>query len=778
MKTTITLTLIAMFILACSPVEWVGSSPPTETRVAPTLAPTVSVTVADPHPTIPAIPTIAPTPVPDLPGRIQRLSRASNGQAGNGDSHSPAISADGRWVAFVSRSDNLVTADDNVCQQHGEPINCADIFLHDRQTGRTERISQASDGRQSNGDSFSPVISADGQWIAYTSQADNLVVGDTNETSDVFLFHRQSGVTRRISMGSDGTQADGRSFGPQISPDGRFVAFTSQASSLVFGDTNQVADVFVYGHENGTISRVSLTAEGEQSQQSSLALALSNDGQQILFAASGSLTAGTDSSDGLFLHDRLSQTTQQIVQDESGLGIFAASMSADARLVAYQQFVGHWDIFVQDVETQARRQINLASDGSPANFDSFSPVMSADGRWVAFSSRATNLVPHDDNGVEDIFVHEVETGRTQLISRHADGTLGNGPSEFPMISPNGQWVIFTSAADNLLASDQNGSLDVFLHELAPSQSPAAWSAPTTAQFDLSRLSRTQVEVGFPLLDVAISPNAEKLAISGVGGAGIYSLPDITRQLFWWNTRVDSVTWSPDGHRLATTDLDGSVPVWAASTGGKLNLLGILTTDPPTWKPQAAWSPSGEYVASNSIYANVYVWRVVSATADIMLNESGASRVNGLAWRPDERMVAVSDSAGVRLWQIPSKESRLILPNKGQYAITDLAWSASGDNLAFSSQTVSDGRGRVHVWQAGGKLAVLEGPTQAVQAVSWSPDGWLVSGGADGLWIWDLPTARPTIIDGLGPITSVDWSADGRYLVAGTEEGIIYMWTVE
>src|SRR5262245_5535305 len=166
-----------------------------------------------------------------LPGMAQtaRVSLGSGGIQANSNSLSPAISADGRWVAFASSAQNLVPNDTN---------DKEDVFVHDRHTGETTRVSVRSGGVQGNDDSFGPVISADGRWIAFVSAAGNLVDGDTNHLVDVFLHDRESGMTSRVSVGPDGTQGGLESRDPTISGDGRWVAFSSIATNLVVGDTN------------------------------------------------------------------------------------------------------------------------------------------------------------------------------------------------------------------------------------------------------------------------------------------------------------------------------------------------------------------------------------------------------------------------------------------------------------------------------------------------------------------------------------------------------------
>jgi hypothetical protein len=172
-------------------------------------------------------------------GTTERVSVGQGGVQANSLSGYAVLSADGRFVAFVSGASNLVPGDTN---------DEEDVFVHDRRTGRTERVSLGQRDVQGNRGSFDPALSADGRFVAFVSWASNLVPGDTNDEEDVFVRDRRTGKTERVSLGPNGIQGNGDSGGiytPALSTDGRFVAFDSEASNLVPGDTNNWQDVFV-----------------------------------------------------------------------------------------------------------------------------------------------------------------------------------------------------------------------------------------------------------------------------------------------------------------------------------------------------------------------------------------------------------------------------------------------------------------------------------------------------------------------------------------------------
>ena len=213
------------------------------------------------------------------PQATSRESVGAGGAQGDGRSILPAISSDGRYVTFQSDAASLVAGDTN---------GVTDVFVHDRLTGTTERVSVDSAGAQGNGASSVPSISADGRYVAFLSDATNLVAGDTNGVSDVFVHDRTTGATERASVSTGGTQSDGGCGYVAISPDGRFVAFGSLAANLVSGDTNGTGDVFLRDRTTGTTERVSVTTGGAQGNNFSGSPAVSADGRYVAFESRAS----------------------------------------------------------------------------------------------------------------------------------------------------------------------------------------------------------------------------------------------------------------------------------------------------------------------------------------------------------------------------------------------------------------------------------------------------------------------------------------------------------
>jgi Tol biopolymer transport system component len=292
--------------------------------------------------------------------------------------------------------------------------------------GITQRVSVSSQGAAGDNDSVLAAVSADGRLVAFWSFASNLVPGDTNGTTDVFVRDRQAATTERVSVSSNEEQANASSSGAALSADGRLVAFSSAATNLVPGDVDDAAlDVYLRDRQAGTTEGISTTQPPS----------------------------------GLLLHSA------------------SPSLSADGRLVAFHSWEsnlvpgdtnGRFDVFVFDRQTQTTERVSLSSTGVEGNNDSTGPSISADGRLVAFTSDADNLVAGDGNFDLDVFVHDRQTHTTVRASVTSDGTetgfeLG---SLNAALSADGQVVAFESEGA-LVAEDGGFPVDVFVHDEQP-----------------------------------------------------------------------------------------------------------------------------------------------------------------------------------------------------------------------------------------------------------------------------------------------------------------------
>jgi Tol biopolymer transport system component len=403
-------------------------------------------------------------------GQTSRVSVGTGGAQPNDDSSWPSISADGRYVAFTSYASNLVAGDTN---------NWDDVFVHDRQTGKTDRVSVRTGGGQTSGGygAYPVSISGDGRYVAFDSFASNLVAGDTNGERDVFVHDRQTRRTTRVSVATSGIQANGMSGDPAISRDGRYVAFLSYASNLVPGDTNNTADVFVHDRQTRRTTRVSVGSGGAPGNGWSGRQAISSDGRYVAFQSDASnLVAGdTNGTTDVFVHDRQTRRTSRVSVKTDGTQAngpsYAPHLSGDGRHVTFESISDlgpggaafGYNVFIHDRQTGETAIVRVTPDGAPANYHSFSGSISGDGRYVAFESGASNLVAGDTNGAVDVFVR-VQTSGTIRVSVAAGGGEANRASGRPSISGDGRYVAFFSTAANLVAGDTNDSTDVFVHD--------------------------------------------------------------------------------------------------------------------------------------------------------------------------------------------------------------------------------------------------------------------------------------------------------------------------
>ena len=400
---------------------------------------------------------------------IERVSVSSAGIQANGNSEEPSISSDGSIVAFISEATNLVSGDTNDVQ---------DVFVHDLDTGITERVSVSSAGFQADDEVFTMNLSSDGRFVAFGSYATNLVADDTNGFIDVFVHDRDTGATERVSVATAGTEANNESYSPAISSAGRFVAFRSDATNLVVNDTNHNSDIFVHDRTLGVTERVSVASDGTQANGDSTLPAISADGRFVAFSSEASnLVAGdTNNQADIFVHDRQSDTTELIVgPGEFNIGagtiIVAPAISPDGDFVGFRSNAddlvdgdtnNSFDAFLVARDTLIAERLSVSSREVQGNSDSSRPSISSNNRYVAFSSIATNLVSQDTNGSEDVFVRDRDAGQTRRVSIAFDGSEGDNNSFSAVISGDGQFVAFTSFAENLVENDTNGVLDIFV----------------------------------------------------------------------------------------------------------------------------------------------------------------------------------------------------------------------------------------------------------------------------------------------------------------------------
>lgn len=408
-------------------------------------------------------------------------------------SFTPAISGDGRYVAFVSSVRYSEIYQASVVSNYR-----TDVFIRDTVTGTTALVSATLDGtsplENSVGDSLlggNIAISGDGRYVVFASDSPKLVAGDDNFSADFFVRDRLTNTTRLVSVDSDERQAQYDSDaanslstsgtdGVAISSDGRFIAFASNASNLVPNDTNKRTDIFVRDTVAGTTELVSTDSQGNLTQSNSDCTRpdISDDGRYVVFQsiAKGLVADDTNTDFDIFVKDRQTGKTTRVSTNAAGqqgtftgytdtsVGAVHPSISGDGRYVVFRSRFsnlvlgdtnGYNDIFVKDLQTNQIRIVSTDSAGNAANGTSYDPVISNNGRYVAFASAASNLVKDDILGAPDVFLKDLQTGVTTRVSVNSqgmqamDGLLGTKSSR-PSISADGRFVSFESNGANLV----------------------------------------------------------------------------------------------------------------------------------------------------------------------------------------------------------------------------------------------------------------------------------------------------------------------------------------
>ncbi|OLE97519.1 MAG: hypothetical protein AUG75_07280, partial [Cyanobacteria bacterium 13_1_20CM_4_61_6] len=380
------------------------------------------------------------------------------------------ISADGRFVLFLSSANNLVTNDAS-----GPFI---DVFLRNRTNGTTTLASVNLTGTGGgNGNSIFPSASADGRYVAFESEANNLVLNDNNNVSDVFVRDLLTGTTALVSVNSAGSGGNGASTSPVISADGRYVAFVSAASDLVGNDTNGVSDVFVRDLRTGTTALVSVSAGGATSGNgSSDSPAMTPDGRWIAFASKATnLVPGVTNNQGeIYARDLSSGTTIWVSTNTLSimLGVnsqnhpitsYNPAISEDGKYVAFKSIGAAQLILRHNLQTGATDLATTNAIGNTVGFDDSSgPDMTPDGRFIAYSAQtAPGPLPYSA-----IYLWDAQTGTNILISANLGGQVSsNAFSDTPALSADGKYVAFASDAPDLVTNAVDGSYQVYVRDL-------------------------------------------------------------------------------------------------------------------------------------------------------------------------------------------------------------------------------------------------------------------------------------------------------------------------
>jgi WD40 repeat protein/DNA-directed RNA polymerase specialized sigma24 family protein len=724
-------------------------------------------------------PEVPPTPID--PVNIETVSvpgLTSSTLTGLEMNWDPSVSADGRWVAFASSVPNLIPRDTN---------NTEDIFVYSRETRSIERVSVSTGGIQGNASSFDPSISGDGRYVVFTSFADNLAGRGAGECEfwrgvqpscpEVFLHDRQEGITKRISPPVNDGNTKTSSFAPVISNDGSTIAFWSSGEPQASGEDeictqgglrNYCVDLYLFDRHADTFERIrigrSLASVGDL-LFGNITLSISGDGRQIL------------------------------------LLLFASDSIAKERTMTNK-----WDLFVYDRQPGEFLPVNVTSDGLPGNNPSYAGSLSATGRWVAFSSSASNLVPGDQNDKVDFFVRDLTEGTTnRIMLRSAGGELSDGFTsgerflEIPQISADGRWILVLSDATDL---SQDLEIDcefpptcynVYLHDRV-NQTTQAVNPATTRFFPFASLSDDGRWIAYnadsqdcPDLDICTDifiydREAQQTTKKGLNNLAIIGFESGWRLLHTLTGHegwVNSVAFSPDGHILVSGGTDGQVRIWSVQEGELLDILSSSTRS----VIDLSISPDGSILAAGASDGTVYLWRHLSGQLMGVL-DGHPGVVRGLAFSPDGHTLAVAALRTVWLWNLETRTVTQRIPYPGSYVFR-VAFSPDGELLAAAP---SDSSVWIHDSYNGRTLTRLAGHGGRINDLVFSRDGsYLVTASEDHTAIlWSLYresndslSAEPVFrVEHNDWIRAVAFNMNGATLATGSYDGTIRLWDLE
>jgi hypothetical protein len=703
-------------------------------------------------------------------GALALVSTNKNGASADGPANHPAISADGTVIAFSSVADNLVDA----------PVSGAgDIFRKNMTTGDVTLVSAGADGG-GNGVSDLPSISADGSHVSFESSAIDLVPNDTNNARDIFVADLGTNTIRRVSTDSAGNQLTGNSYNAWLTPDASKIVFTSAATDAVDVDTNGQPDVFVKDLESGAVTRVDTSATGAQARLGATPSTLSPSDDRVAFVStSGDLVPGDNNALADVFVKSLTDGSITIVSTGTSTPIGGTgdsvltgrhpSISDNGEFVVYTSAAGNLvsgpdtgslaNVYWVDRSTGQTVRVSAATDGTPGDAASSGASITGDGTLVAFQSTADNIVG-DTGGHSQVFLASPQAGVSVILSQTLAGTVGNGDSTDVVLSRDGHWAVFVTRATNLFEDATPNYSDVVIEDLTTG---AMQLVSANAQGQQGSADATAPSVSDDGRFVTFLSSAQDLLPGVTGGqpelylkdlvTGTLTLVSQTSDGTPANGAVNDAAISGDGHTIAfvstATNLvsgtTGTAAVYVANVStGAIQRVDMAPTGDPTNGAAGGVSISdnGRYVSFDSTATNLIpddttdnreVFVADMTTGSISLLSPGTSGAPGNG-----------DS------QLPS------LSRDGRYvAFTSRASDLTADTVGVSANVFVNVRDDAPSVSISGPATIAEGNSLMLDAsATTDPNGDSLTFG------WDLN--GDGVDDVTGPVLSLTWSQLQNY----------------
>jgi Tol biopolymer transport system component len=426
--------------------------------------------------------------------------------SGNDWSGFPSISADGRWITFASNADNLVEGDTN---------QTADIFVFDRLTERFERVSVSSEGLEANAISTRPAISADGRFVAFESLADNLVYGDTNFLSDIFVHDRLTGLTAWVSVDANGFEGNGWSEQASISGDGHYVAFISAADNLLPNDTNGVRDAFLHNRLSGYTQRASISSNGEQANgETSTAIVTPSSRTVMFLSQAGNLTGSNNPSSSIFAHNRLLPRTAQIPGTGEAVGLDTSTG-------------GQWIAYRLPDDAQTAKNVYIYDQLNESTYTARFPATLTQHALGNNGGHIAAVGTPNNGRTFDLYWHNIESGETLIPVEGVSDVR-------PAISANGNVIAYVQ--------EENGIPQIYIFNRGVQPEPTYYIS-----------GRVTSPLGDPLALVTITDNNGNSVETD--GLGYFFLSGITPGQVSLSLSKEGFDFEPRGASfIVTSDL--------------------------------------------------------------------------------------------------------------------------------------------------------------------------------------------------------------------------------